>query len=130
MKYEALKKWLAEHKKELAISGGGVLLFLLGYGTAVGITTQRLEQKYRTNYLNLTTQKQTTQAPATGEVMGDTTTTPSADTDPNCKVKGNISSKSKIYHVAGGRFYKSVKAEKCFNSEEEAKAAGFRKSSI
>jgi micrococcal nuclease len=46
----------------------------------------------------------------------------------NCVIKGNINSKGeKIYHVPGGANYESTKPEKCFQSEEEAKAAGFRK---
>ncbi|MBX4187944.1 MAG: hypothetical protein KW793_02290 [Candidatus Doudnabacteria bacterium] len=46
------------------------------------------------------------------------------------QIKGNIgSSGSKVYHMPGGSFYNRTKAEACFNSEDEAKAAGFRKSS-
>lgn len=44
-------------------------------------------------------------------------------------IKGNISSKGeKIYHVPGGQFYESTKAEKWFKTELEAQKAGFRKS--
>jgi hypothetical protein len=46
-----------------------------------------------------------------------------------CAVKGNISSKSKIYHVKGGSFYDRTDAEMCFKTEKEAEAAGFIKSS-
>lgn len=45
-----------------------------------------------------------------------------------CPVKGNISKDSKIYHVPGGSFYNRVKPEQCFQTEAEAKAAGFRRS--
>jgi len=50
--------------------------------------------------------------------------------DPNCagKIKGNISSKSKIYHMPGGAFYARTVPEMCFATETEAAAAGFRKS--
>lgn len=50
--------------------------------------------------------------------------------DLNCegKIKGNISSKSKIYHMPGGAFYKRTVPEMCFESEAEAQTAGFRKS--
>jgi hypothetical protein len=45
------------------------------------------------------------------------------------KIKGNINSNNqKIYHVPGGFFYDKVKAEKMFYTEEEAIAAGYRKS--
>lgn len=47
----------------------------------------------------------------------------------NCPVKGNISSSGeKIYHVETGAFYDRTIPEECFNTEEEAKKAGYRKS--
>jgi len=51
--------------------------------------------------------------------------------DPNCtgKIKGNISSSGKIYHIPGGAFYDRTVPELCFDSEAEAQATGFRKSS-
>ena len=60
------------------------------------------------------------------QIAGATTET----ADPNCtgKIKGNISAKSRIYHVPGGAFYNRTVPEMCFNTETEAKAAGFRKS--
>lgn len=50
----------------------------------------------------------------------------SATTD--CPVKGNVSGKNKIYHVPGGSFYARVKEEVCFQTENEAVKAGFRRS--
>lgn len=44
----------------------------------------------------------------------------------NCPIKG---SKSKIYHVPGGAFYNRTTPAACFNTEEEAQAAGYTKSS-
>ncbi|NLP51336.1 thermonuclease family protein [Bacillus sp. RO1] len=47
----------------------------------------------------------------------------------SCKVKGNISSSGeKIYHVKTGAYYDRTIPEACFNSEEEAEKAGYRKS--
>lgn len=46
----------------------------------------------------------------------------------NCLIKGNISGKNKIYHLPGGSFYARTQAEMCFQTEAEAKTAGFRKS--
>lgn len=43
-----------------------------------------------------------------------------------CPIKG---SKSKIYHLKGGAFYERTNAAQCFNTEAEAQAAGYRKSS-
>lgn len=51
----------------------------------------------------------------------------------NCaanQIKGNIGSgNSRVYHLPGGSFYNRTVAEMCFNTEAEAQAAGFRKSS-
>jgi micrococcal nuclease len=45
------------------------------------------------------------------------------------EIKGNINSRNeKIYHMPGGRYYDQTKAEKMFCTEEEAIAAGYRKS--
>jgi hypothetical protein len=52
----------------------------------------------------------------------------------DCSIKGNISrSGERIYHVPGGRFYDRTKinegaGEKLFCSEQEAVAAGWRRS--
>ncbi|MBP1745195.1 MAG: nucH [Firmicutes bacterium] len=44
-------------------------------------------------------------------------------------IKGNINSEGeKIYHVPGGDYYEKTVPEQWFNTEEEAQAAGFRKS--
>jgi endonuclease YncB( thermonuclease family) len=55
---------------------------------------------------------------------------------PDCTIKGNIGRKGEcIYHVPGGRFYSTVKMDlsqgkRWFCTEEEAKAAGCRKSKM
>lgn len=43
-----------------------------------------------------------------------------------CLIKGNSS--SKIYHIPGGAFYERMKTPECFESEEAAKKAGYRRS--
>lgn len=56
-----------------------------------------------------------------------TTKTPTAAASTGeCAVKG---SKSKIYHVPGGAFYEKTNAAQCFANEDEAVAAGYKKSS-
>jgi micrococcal nuclease len=46
-------------------------------------------------------------------------------------IKGNISSSvEKIYHVPGGKFYDKTIPEQWFNTDEEAQAAGYRKSKL
>ena len=50
--------------------------------------------------------------------------------DTDCQIKGNASGKSKIYHLPGGQFYDRVKnPTDCFQTEQEATAAGFKRSS-
>jgi len=55
--------------------------------------------------------------------------TQQAEGDCKGKIKGNVSSSGMIYHVPGGSFYDRTNAEMCFDTEEQARAAGFRKSS-
>ncbi len=45
-------------------------------------------------------------------------------------IKGNINRrrKTRIYHMPGGAWYKRTKPEKCFRTEEDARADGFRRS--
>jgi micrococcal nuclease len=63
----------------------------------------------------------TTPKPAPAPTQKQTTTTG--------KIKGNINSKGeKIYHVPGGEYYDKTVAEELFNTEADAKAAGYRKS--
>ena len=58
------------------------------------------------------------------------TPAPSPTPTPSGKIKGNISSSGeKIYHMAGGAYYDQTYAEEYFDTEEEAIAAGYRKSS-
>lgn len=64
--------------------------------------------------------------PTASATTSGSTAKPSTSSD--CLVKGNVSKDSKIYHVLGGSFYNRVKPEQCFQTEAEAQAAGFRKS--
>lgn len=47
-------------------------------------------------------------------------------TNSACSVKGNAA--SKIYHMPGGAYFTTLRSPVCFASEQEAQAAGFRKS--
>jgi hypothetical protein len=57
-----------------------------------------------------------------------------ATPDPACRIKGNISATGeRIYHVPGGRFYAATvidlaRGERMFCTEEQARAAGWRRS--
>lgn len=66
----------------------------------------------------------------TGNIAGVQTETENNDpSDCAGKIKGNIGSSGKIYHLPGGSFYERTNAELCFDTEAQAQAAGFRRSS-
>lgn len=123
-----------------------IVIFGIGYGTgaswhATNSTPLSVKQNnYTTKPASLPPQVQTAEGEhmndtpaATPEVKGEQTTdaikaVAATQAPTNCPVKGNVSKDSKIYHVPGGSFYNRVKPEQCFQTEAEAKAAGFRKS--
>ncbi len=120
-----IKKILESGKlKPLVISAVCfVAVFTAGYGVgkSAGHTgSTAAEKRSLTNY---TTNTGTQTKPATPAA----TTPPTKQVDPNnCYIKG---SKSKIYHIPGGSFYERTNPAACFNNEEEAVAAGYKKSS-
>ena len=141
--YEEIKTKLEPYKKTAAVALGFLLVFVVGFGVGEYRKNERGDAlNAQSNYTTKTSKTQTNQgvqaAPITeaavpnqdqktdlGAVAGANT---SAQAD--CKIKGNISAKGdKIYHVPGGAFYERTKPEQCFNTEAEAKTAGFRKSS-
>ncbi len=133
MSYEDLKTWVTEHRQQLLLAASFVLVFCVGFG--VGRFERQLRRDRVKSQMNYTTNpkpaspKAPAEEPAPAVAAATTsapTTTPAAKP---CTVKGNISGKSKIYHVRGGSFYDRVDPEICFQSEAEALAAGFRKSS-
>lgn len=134
MTYDELKNYFQEHKKELMLGVGFVVVFIVGFGAGrFDKYSTRQHSKQQANY---TTNKAAAPVKATGEVKGEVTekATQSASTTPakagECKIKGNISSsKKKIYHMPGGAFYERTQPEQCFNTEAEAQAAGFVRSS-
>ncbi len=136
MNYKNFKDKVLEYKPQILYAGATILVFVLGYGTGKGLEQAKWKSKQAAlEYPNYTTSKG---AGANKEAEGDTSNLPGAttavaqkDADPKCIIKGNISSKNKkIYHVASGRFYKTVKPEQCFATEEAAKQAGFKKSGL
>lgn len=42
-------------------------------------------------------------------------------------IKGNIGDKERIYHLPGGNSYGATIPERCFTSEADARAAGYRR---
>lgn len=153
MSYESVKSYVYEHRQSCIVVGLCVVIFGIGYGTGASwhapnnksSTPLSVKQNnYTTKPASLPPQTQAAEGEqvngtpaATPEVKGEQTTkTPMQLTktaaptqaSANCPVKGNVSKDSKIYHVPGGSFYNRVKPEQCFQTEAEATAAGFRKS--
>ncbi len=127
-KYQKIKNWCKDHTKELQIGACLVLMFFVGFG--VGKYNQEtMSDKRRDKFqLNYTKNQTNPQNPVQDKVEAVGTQTGAGEAD--CKIKGNISSTGKMtYHLSTGAFYKNTKAEKCFNTEQEAKQAGFTKSS-
>lgn len=112
---------------------GYVLVATLFYGLGQYNTAQKPPavqiQKQDLSRFNDTLKHLQTQLAEGQSTVAGATTVP-ADPNLNCegKIKGNISSSSKIYHIPGGSFYKRTNPEACFDSETQAQAAGFRKS--
>ena len=138
MTYEEIKIWCKDkdNQKKMVLGVCFVLVFIVGFGAGrfdkpIQAATYKTQTNYTTNQDKkpspfVSKEGDMTAAATTGKVAGAATSTPSS----SCVIKGNISSKGKkIYHVAGGAFYKIVKPEQCFNTEAEALAAGFIKSS-
>ncbi len=133
--YEKIKEWLSEkeNKQKLVLGLSFIVVFIVGFGAgSYAKSSRRDSYKPQANYTTNPAQKPAAAAPKnSGQVLGKTTvagaTTTTATT---CIVKGNIGTGGrKIYHVKGGAFYERTKAEQCFNTEAEAQAAGFIKSS-
>lgn len=133
--YDKIKDWAVDHKLQINIILGFLVVFMLGFGSG------RAEKKYHNSNKNdLSKQNYTTKTvaePVKTDVkeadnpIAQTKPQEATSLDPaTCtKIKGNIGSGGLIYHIPGGSSYKIVKAEKCFNTEDEAKTAGFRKAS-
>ena len=136
--YEEIKNWLKEkeNKNKLVVSVSFVLIFVVGFGTGrYEKQIRRDVYKPQTNYTTKAGEKPVVGAanPPLGTAQGGggekvaVAATGTAVT--LCVIKGNISSSKKIYHVKGGAFFERTNAEMCFNTEAEAIAAGFVKSS-
>ena len=128
--YEKAKDWLKqkENKDKLVLGLSFVLTFIVGFGAGSYVReTRRDISKPQANYTTVPAKKPANTATNT---VGQGTAKQATSTPASCIVKGNISSTGKkIYHVQGGAFYARVKPEQCFNTETEALAAGFVKSS-
>ena len=129
LSYENLKKWCLENKKEITVGVCFLLIFFVGFGTGrYDKEVQSAKRKSQNNYSKSVVSQQKEGIPLRQDFGGQVGEQSAADA--NCVIKGNINSQGKmIYHISTGAFYAQTKPEKCFNTEEEAKKAGFVKSS-
>ncbi len=123
---ENIKEKFIEKGKPLAIAAVCFLaVFIAGFGTgriSDGNATSTAQKRSLSNYTTNTGDK--TKASSSNTNVSAKSVAP---IDPSeCNIKG---SKSKIYHMPGGSFYDRTNPAACFNSEEEAQAAGYTKSS-
>ena len=125
--FSFIKEWPRAHQRELAVACGYLLVAVLFYNLGqFAARTHPPEIRVEEPAIDLTQVYNSLQ-----QVAGQTTASgAAADTAINCegKIKGNISSSGKIYHLPGGAFYKRTNPEMCFATEADAQAAGFRKS--
>ncbi len=145
MGYDKLKILVQEHKPQLATLAACAVMFVVGFGTgkAIGHSGQT-DAPQQLDYTANSPAKPAAEvgegAPVTAQPPAKTTpvtedkpaeTPASTGNDPvagqPCVIKGNISGSNKIYHIKGGSSYERTSPEKCFNTEAEAVAAGFRK---
>jgi|GEM_PF-659321 len=149
MDYDKLKSFVSSHKPKLAVAAVSMVMFVVGFGT--GRATKPAANDGEPNPVSASQYSAKPAAkpapPADGGAEAKTDTTkpkitpaetpaagkPASSGKPYvagepCLIKGNISGKNKIYHVQGGAFYDRVTPEQCFDTESEARAAGFRKS--
>ncbi|HLC44372.1 MAG: hypothetical protein A2722_03910 [Candidatus Doudnabacteria bacterium RIFCSPHIGHO2_01_FULL_50_11] len=130
--FSSIKEFFLRNQQKLIFAIGYVLVFSLAFGLG------RMSVVFRTPPdIAVEESRQQTALPTitttndTPEIKGLQSSAPALmPIDGECggKIKGNISSSGKIYHMPGGAFYTRTQAEACFTTEAEAQAAGFRKS--
>ena len=120
------KNLVKTHQNTIVLSVGYVLVAILAFGigriSALELTAPdvRVEEVFQAP-LNNTAISESVQS---AQIIN-----PAAESAQNCagKIKGSA---SQIYHVPSGAFYeRTTKPVACFDTEAEAQAAGFRKSS-
>lgn len=114
------EKLLEERIKPLGIAAA---CFMAVFAAGFGVGKNSNYSNYTTNTINSTNSVNTNSSENTNDTKDHNNTITNTAT---CNIKG---SKSKIYHIPGGTFYNRTTAAVCFNTEEEAQAAGYTKSS-
>lgn len=131
MNKERLKEFAKAHQQKIALIIGFIAVAAIGFYGGLNLNRKSIENapvtaaSSNSNYNENQTQVQTVQA--SSETTTEQTPAASVPSDCNGKIKGSSSHK---YHLPGGAFYdKTTHPIACFDTEEQAKAAGFVKSS-
>lgn len=125
--------FIKKHQQMFVLGVGYLAAAGLGFGlgqmTAISVKAPEIKMEQAFAPLNNTANTPDNQ---TGQIDQNPkiTPTPTPKGIDECpgQIKGNISAKGdKIYHIPGSSAYNRTDPEKCFNTEAEAQAAGFRK---
>jgi hypothetical protein len=128
-----LKNFLKTHQQKIVLIIGYLLVAGLAFGmgrSAAPKYSKPAPSAVRAGQTSAVQNNYNPNQPAVQSASTTTKTNPApASGSANCtgKIKG---SSSLIYHVPGGSFYnKTTHPIRCFDTEAQAQAAGFRKSS-
>ncbi len=118
--YTKLKQFISENKRRFGFLAACVVIFGVGYGTGKSAIAPLYENVPKSNIstfnYNTSGGKPTNPSPTKNKPAG----------DPNCPIKGNITTKKEQkYYKPEDRGYAQVKPEQCFATEEEAQTSGF-----
>ena len=129
-----LDQRLKRNQQKFAIFIGYLLVFLLAFGlgkiTAFKPAPPDIQIEEQEVFPQLNSSPKAKGVQTVKEYPKGLNSNSAPPVDGQCpgKIKGNIGSSGKIYHVPGGAFYDRTYAEECFDTAAEAEAAGFRKS--
>jgi len=119
---------ITDNKQKIALAVGFVAVASLGYFGGQSINNQPQTKQAKSSIAApLNYSQETASAQTTTQTSTKTATVVPGKLDCAGKIKG---SSSLVYHMPDGAFYKRVTNPiRCFDSEKDALAAGFRKSS-
>ena len=120
----------------VATSDGDNITFSVGPGSYNFASSSSKSSSSSNSQTNKTTSEKQSTSNTNSQSSSKPSTQPSpqpetteTSTSGTGKIKGNINSKGeKIYHMPGGAYYDRTDPEVWFSTEEEAQAAGFRRS--
>ena len=133
MNYKNIKNTLddawTEYKPKVILIAVLIVIFISGYGAGRGERNGTKPVRRQLNYTTNTTARPSPSPTKITKNVSPKISNTNRQSTAECHIKGNVGSGKKTYHIPGGAFYNRTNAELCFNTEEEAQAAGFTKSS-